>query len=258
MRKVQDAARRKESSGGARERERERLRLRSSVFWHLQVAGPTLDFVLSSCCTVDCSMTWSWSTGHLTGRGDGLRFSGYSDWKNGSSLSQPEASVDVHHVRSLQFLESCVQSVWFETQLGRGRHGSATYEHYCPSQPTEEIKALEAALAVPPDNVDILWESTCSSGRKASTRPQRGTRQQTSGSETRRLPPGSIKGKTNSDCTATSSASCSRKSRYGRNTSSSGIGRTREAGTFANRPTNVHIHEQRQKPHPLVSGTATT
>ena len=137
---------------------------------------------------------------------------------------------------------------------------------------------------------------------------QTSTRQQTSGSETRRLPrspPASIQGKTNSDCTATSSASCSRKSRSGRNTSSSGIGRTREAGTFANRPANVHRddivrsgttrcsgdraltshacirsindtgcsrwsrlpyctkqrrqhHEQRQKPHPLVSGTATT
>ena len=65
--------------------------------------------------------------------------------------SQPEAFVDVHHVRSLQFLESCVQSVWTETQLGRGRQGSATYElHY------SSVTALEAALAALPDNADIF------------------------------------------------------------------------------------------------------
>ena len=61
-------------------------------------------------------------------------------------------------MRSLQFLESSVQSVCAETQLGRGRQGSATYERYyfSASQPKEEIKALEAALAALPDNVDIF------------------------------------------------------------------------------------------------------
>ena len=66
--------------------------------------------------------------------------------------------MDVHHKWSLQLFEGCVQSEcglrrsWAEVVKGVQQTNSSTP----PSQPMEEIKALEAALGAVPDNVELF------------------------------------------------------------------------------------------------------
>ena len=104
----------------------------------------------------DCTMSWSWSTSHLTSR-DGLWRSGYSDWTNISLRPNQQrlwmCTMCGHCNSSKAACSQCgLRRSWAEVVKGVQQTNSTTP----PSQPKEEIKALEAALAALPDNVDIF------------------------------------------------------------------------------------------------------
>ena len=85
-----------------------------------------------------------------------LALCGYADWKNVSSRPNQMrlwmCTTCVHHNSSKAACSQCgVRSSWAEVVKGVQQTNSATP----PSLPNEEIKALEAALAAPPDNVDL-------------------------------------------------------------------------------------------------------
>ena len=127
---------------------------------------------------------------------------------------------------------------WAEVLKGVQQTNSTTP----PSQPKEEIKALGGSTCCTTRQCRSLWKSTCSSGGKTSTRPQRGARQQTFGSTSRRMqrhPTARFQGKASFECSATSTTSGIRKSGGGRVSFSSRTCRTRETGTFANRTANL-------------------
>ena len=169
--------------------------------------------------------------------------------ENWSLTSQPEAFVDLQHVWSLQLFEGCLQSVRTEAQLGRGRQRSATDELFHSSVTAKgRTQGVGSSSCCTTRQCRTLWKSTCSSGGETSTRPQRGARQQTLGSTSRRMPrcPSTcFQGETSCDCPATSSTSGIRKSRGGRVPYSSRTCRARETGTFANHTANLladHLH----------------
>ena len=134
-------------SAGKKEREREKGCL-------LVLAGCRSDTLicLELLLYSDCETSWSWNSG----RGDGSWHSGYADWKNVSSRPNQMrlwmCTTCGHHNSSKAACSQCgVRSSWAEVVKGVQQTNSATP----PSLPNEEIKALEAALAAPPDNVDL-------------------------------------------------------------------------------------------------------
>ena len=79
-----------------------------------------------------------------------------------TGTSKPEAFVDVHHVWSLQLFESCLHSVWTETQLGRGRERSATDEHYRSSVTVQgRNQGVGSSSCCTTRQCRSLWKSTC-------------------------------------------------------------------------------------------------
>ena len=138
---------------------------------------------------------------------------------------------------SLQLFEGCLQSL-----RGRGQR-SATNELYHSSVTAQgRNQGVGSSSSCTTRLCRSLRKSTCPSGGEASTRPQRGMRQQTLGSTSRRMPrcPSTrFQGKTSCDCSATSSTSGIRKSRGGRVSYSSRTYRARETGTFANHPADL-------------------
>ena len=90
-------------------------------------------------------------------RGDGTWHSGYADWKNVSSRPNQQrlwmCTTCGHYNSSKAACSQCrLRRSWTEVVKGVKQTNSATP----PSQPKEEIKALEAALAALPDNVDLF------------------------------------------------------------------------------------------------------
>ena len=184
-------------------------------------------------------MSWSWPSG----RGDGFWRSDYSDWKAGPSRPNQKRwwmCTTCGHYNSPKAVSSqCgLRRSWAEFVKAEQQTNSVTL----PSQPKEEIKALEAALAALPDNVEPFGKVRAPLEERRQYARKEARDSKPLGSTSRRMPrcPSTrFQGKTSCDCSETSSTSGIRKSRGGGVSYSSRICRARETGTFANHPANL-------------------
>ena len=190
----------------------------------------------------DGETSWSWNSG----RGDGSWHSGYADWKNVSSRpSQMRlwmCTTCGHYNSSKAACSQCgLRRSWVEVVQGVQQTNSATP----PSLPSEEIKALEAALAAPPDNFDLCGKVRAPlEERLQHARKKKGARQL--GSTSRRMsrrPSTRFQGKAGCDCTVTSGTRGVRRSRSGRISYSR---RTSSRSRHFRKPPSQHAH----RPHP--------
>ena len=186
----------------------------------------------------DGETSWSWNSG----RGDGSWHSGYADWKNVPSRPNQMrlwmCTTCGHHNSSKAACSQCgVRSSWAEVVKGVQQTNSATP----PSLPNEEIKALEAALAAPPDNVDLCGKVRAPLEGEASTRSQKKARDSKPLDQRLEGCRGALQRASKAKQAAIAQQQAAQEAFEEAEADESRIReeRAREAGTFANRPANM-------------------